>query len=315
MGESFEPRWRVRVNPESPLLYAGVDGGATKTLAVVVDSAGRERGRCAAGSGNYQAVGLRPAVDNITAAVTGAVRLAGGEPPLVAMWIGLAGVDRPEDAELLLPYLNSLAGRVRLTNDAELALTALPGALGVALISGTGSIALGRDAAGTQTRTGGWGHIIGDEGSGWEIGRSALQAVARAADGRGPRTTLVEAVMEHWELATPNGIIGKVYPDTDKSLVAGLTALVLREARKGDEVARGILDRAASELAVDVTTVGDQLHFPDGGLPLALAGGVLVNEEDFRESVLQRIREQRQLGEVAVVRDSPLSAARAAREL
>jgi N-acetylglucosamine kinase-like BadF-type ATPase len=301
--------------PPDPPLYAGVDGGATKTSAVVVDASGRELGRGAAGSGNYATVGLRRAVENIRRAVEGAARAAGGAPPLAAVWLGLAGVDRDEDARTLLPHLRPLGGLVKLSNDAELALTALPGALGVALISGTGSIALGRDASGAQARAGGWGHVMGDEGSGWEIGRSALQAIARAADGRGPRTSLSEAVMQAWGVADTDGVIGRVYPETDKALVAGLTAIVLQQAREGDEVARCILLAAAQELALAVATVASRLHFPGGELPLALAGGLLVNEADFREMTLERIREKRRLGQAAVVRDPALSAARAARDL
>lgn len=296
-------------------LYAGVDGGATKTLAVVVDAEGRERGRAVSGSGNYQAVGLRRAVENITSALGEAARLAGGAPPLAAAWIGLAGVDRPADAALLAPELEMLAGAVRISNDAELALTALEGALGVAVISGTGSIALGRDAQGRQVRTGGWGHVVGDEGSGWEIGRRALRAVARASDGRGPDTALAEAVLRHWDLPSADGIIGVVYPETDKARVAALSRLVLAAAREGDAVARAILAEAADELALAMGAVARRLEFPGGRVPLALAGGLFVNEADFRAMVRERVEREHRLGQVEVVRDAPLSAARAAREL
>lgn len=295
--------------------YAGVDGGGTKTLAVVVDDTGQERGRMTAGSGNYAAVGLQQAVENIAAAVSGAAGLAGAAPPLTGVWIGLAGVDRPADSELLLPHLCSLGTQVRLTNDAELVLTGLDRAIGVAVISGTGSIALGRDASGQQIRAAGWGHLLGDEGSGWEIGRHALRAVARAADGRGAPTALVEAVMNAWGLESPYGMIGKVYPDTNKALVAGITSVVLACFRAGDQVAGGILEHAADELALNVSTVANQLQFEGDRVPLALAGGLLVNEADFREMVLDRVRAKHQLGQVALVRDSALSAARAAREL
>lgn len=296
-------------------LYAGIDGGGTKTLAVVVDAEGHERGRHAAGSGNYAAVGVARAVANIRAAIEGAVAAAGGGAQPAAAWIGLAGVDRPEDWDLLLPHLDPLAGVVRLSNDAELALTALDQALGVAVIAGTGSIALGRDASGTLVRAGGWGHVIGDEGSGWDMGRLALQAVARATDGRGPGTSLVAAVVGHWDLSSPDGIYGVLYPDTDKALIARLTSVVLAEARAGDTVAREILEHAAGEIALLALTAGERLVFPEAGLPLALAGGILVNEADFRAMVLERVRERRTLGQVAVVQDAPLSAARAAHDL
>ncbi|MBA2361972.1 MAG: hypothetical protein H0V86_00340 [Chloroflexia bacterium] len=296
-------------------LYAGIDGGGTKTLAVVVDAAGHERGRHAAGSGNFAAVGVARAAENVRAAIEGAMAAAGNGTQPAAAWIGLAGVDRPEDVDLLLPQLSPLAGVVRISNDAELALTALDNALGVAVIAGTGSIALGRDASGRLVRAGGWGHVIGDEGSGWEMGRLALQAVARATDGRGPGTSLVRAVIKHWNLRNTDGIYGILYPDTDKALVAGLTSVVLAEAGAGDVVAKDILDHAAEEIALLTLTVGEQLTFPNAGMPLALAGGILVNESGFRAMVLERVRQRRAPGQVAVVQDAPLSAARAAHDL
>src|SRR5258707_496529 len=82
----------------------------------------------------------------------------------------------------------------------------------LAVVAGTGSIALGRDARGATARSGGWGHLIGDEGSGYDIGRSCLQAVTRAADGRGPPTTLVDLLAHTWGLNSPTEIIGRVYP-------------------------------------------------------------------------------------------------------
>lgn len=296
-------------------LYAGIDGGGTKTLAVVVDGAGRERGRYAAGSGNYAAVGVARAAGNVRDAIEGAMAAAGSAASPAAAWIGLAGVDRPADVDMLLPHLSPLAGVVRISNDAELALTALDNALGVAVIAGTGSIALGCDASGKLVRAGGWGHVIGDEGSGWELGRLALQAVARATDGRGPATSLVQAVINHWGLSDTDGIYGILYPETDKALVAGLTSVVLAEADAGDAVARKILEHAAEEIALLALTVGEKLTFPDTGMPLALAGGILVNEADFRAMVLERVCERRVLGQTAIVQDAPLSAARAAHDL
>jgi len=147
------------------------------------------------------------------------------------------------------------------------------------------------------------------------MGRLALQAVARATDGRGPGTSLVRAVIKHWNLRNTDGIYGILYPDTDKALVAGLTSVVLAEAGAGDVVAKDIIDHAAEEIALLTLTVGEQLTFPNAGMPLALAGGILVNESGFRAMVLERVRQRRAPGQVAVVQDAPLSAARAAHDL
>jgi len=100
-----------------------------------------------------------------------------------------------------------------------------PPGCGVVLIAGTGSIALGRDARGTIARSSGWGHIIGDEGSGYDIGRRSLQAAARASDGRGPTTSLLMLILSHWQLQNAGELIGKVYGNNDKAVVAALSAL------------------------------------------------------------------------------------------
>ena len=294
------------------ILCAGVDAGASKTLAVVVDEGGGEVGRALAGSANYQGIGLDRALAHLRGALEEAARAAGAQLPLAAAWIGMAGIDRPSDCDIWLPNLRSLAGVIRLTNDAELVLSALDGAAGVAVIAGTGSIALGRDRRGATARAGGWGHVLGDEGSGYDIGRMALQAAARAADGRGPETTLLALVMRRWHLQSPSDMIGQVYPVRDTARVAQLSALVFEAAQAGDRVAQRIVARAADEIALAALAVSDGLDFPEERLPLALAGGLLVNETTFRAQVLRRIRRRRTIGQLVVVPEPALSAAHAA---
>lgn len=294
----------------SPELVAGVDGGGSKTTAVVVDREGRERGRATAGSSNYTVVGAEHAAEQVTRSVMEATRIAGGAPPLAAIWVGLSGVDRPGAREALFSRLQPLSREIRLTNDAELLFGALDGGIGIVLIAGTGSIALGRDATGATVRAGGWGHLIGDEGSGYDLARRALQAAARAADGRGPSTALLDAILRHWELDQPMAMIGRVYGAAEKAEIAALASLVFAAARDGDRVARRIVADAAGELALAAIAVGDRLTFPDGALPLALAGGLLTGEAAYRAMVLRRIKRQRTLGQISVVDDPAASAAR-----
>ena len=270
-------------------LYLGIDGGGSKTLAVLVDALGRERGRGAAGSSNHEVVGLEQAVTAIHHAAERAAQVAQATLPATSAWLGLAGVDHEGDRARLAPRVSSLAHAVRITNDAELALSALPHQVGVALISGTGSIALGRDAQGRQARVGGWGHIFGDEGSGYAIGRAGLQAAARAADGRGPATALLERILAVWALDATELLLARVYQAFDKTAIAALAPLVLALAAEGDAVAQSIQANAARELALAVTTVARALAFPPGPLPLAAAGGVLAHHERLRALVIERI--------------------------
>lgn len=296
-------------------LFAGIDGGGTKTLAILVDQDGVERGRGLAGTANYGVVGQERAVAHINSAVSQALEQTGNAGQLAAAWIGLAGVDRPADRERLFPLLQPLAPVIELGNDGELALAALPRAQGIAVIAGTGAIVLGRDARNEVIRASGWGHVFGDEGSGHDVGRLALQAAARAADGRGPRTELLAAIVDHWNLDDATGLIDQVYHHSRPGDIARLSSVVFSVAREGDLTARRIVRHAAAELALAVETVASRLTFPEGELPLAIAGGLLTGQEDLRRSVLRRLRRRFRLGSVEIVAEPALSAARGARRL
>lgn len=303
--------------PDAPVerLFLGIDGGGTQTRAVVVDGAGVERGAAQGDGANPHRVGAERAVAAITAVAAEAARLAGGRLPLAAAWLGLAGLDSPADYAALSPGLASLAGVVHLVNDAELLLSALPAQIGVALIAGTGSIAVGRGAMGVATRVGGWGHMMGDEGSGYALGAAALVAAVRAADGRGEPTILLERILSAWGLDAANQLIARVYAGAGVGAtapVAQVAPIVLQAARDGDVVAQGIIQRGAQELALAALTAGRQLDFGAAPLPLALGGSLLLRDAGYREAVVQAISREMALGEVALVERPALSAARAA---
>ncbi|MBO0782453.1 MAG: hypothetical protein J2P37_26870 [Ktedonobacteraceae bacterium] len=292
--------------------YLGIDGGGSKTLAVIVNTQGHELGRGQAGSSNYTAVGLQSALNSIHTAVQEATQAAGCSLPARYAWLGLAGVDRPADHDTLYPHLTSLASHVQLSNDAELAFSVLENALGVALIAGTGSIALGRDARGTIIRSGGWGHILGDEGSGYDLGRQALLAAVRSADGRGPQTQLLHLILDSWGLHQAEDLISAVYASDDKARIARLSSCVFAAARASDHIAEQIIEQGAAELALAVKAVYERLDFAAQPLPLALCGGLLLNEELYRERLLHHLRAILSLGRVVEVQEPALSAARAA---
>ncbi|HEV7234945.1 MAG TPA: BadF/BadG/BcrA/BcrD ATPase family protein [Ktedonobacteraceae bacterium] len=306
---------RITSEDPSASFFLGVDGGGSKTLAIVVDAQGYERGCGRAGSANYNAVGLQKAVDHVRTAIEAATNAAGCHFPLRAAWLGLAGIDGPGDGALLLPHLLPLAKEMRLTNDAELVLSALDGAVGVALIAGTGSIALGYDKCGATTRAGGWGHSLGDEGSGYEIGRLALQAAVRASDGRGKATTLLERIMNYWQLNTVNDLTSQVYLYGSTTKIAALSMLVFTAAKEGDALAQEIVQRAVDELALAAVTVSKKLDFTAMPIPLALGGGLLIHEHDFRTQIVERIRQSLPVGKVVLVEHPAYSAACAAMRL
>jgi N-acetylglucosamine kinase-like BadF-type ATPase len=165
---------------------------------------------------------------------------------------------------------------VVVVNDALIALVAGAGnEPGIAIISGTGSIAYGRNARNVAARAGGWGHIIGDEGSRYWIGREALAAVVRMIDGRGPETSLTEGVLAHFSIDDPSELARIVYDrDFPRMNVAALGPVVQRARDRGDEVATRLLDRAADELTAAAGSVASRLGMRDDTFPFVLAGGV-----------------------------------------
>ena len=155
------------------------------------------------------------------------------------------------------------AEQVLVTHDALPVLAAgTPDGVGVAVISGTGSLAFGRNAAGQTARAGGWGYLIGDEGSGYAIARQALQAAARAWDGRGPQTALSERLLAELGLAQPSELVHAVYGrQQDRHWLAGLARVAVEAADAGDPIACRIIDEAAADLAAMCVAVAKQLGF------------------------------------------------------
>jgi N-acetylglucosamine kinase-like BadF-type ATPase len=175
---------------------------------------------------------------------------------------------------------------------------------------------LGRDAGGTLVRAGGWGYLIGDEGSGFDLGRRAIQAVSQATDGRGPQTALLPAILKEWDLTEPFQLIGVVYdPATKPAMLAKLSRLVSTAAAEGDEVAQRLLKRAAYDLAKAVEAVANRLDFKGEAPGIALAGGFLLGEPALRRPLLRRLRKTAGIGAVRKVSEPGKYAARAARQM
>lgn len=290
-------------------VHAGVDGGGTKTAVVLVDDTGVELARFNGPTSNAAVIGHDQAGAVLRGAILGAVEAAGGDITLAHIWCGLSGSDRPEDHRLLRPFICDLCPDIRMTNDAELVLGALVQAVGVAVVSGTGSIAVGRNAAGLYGRAGGWGQIMGDEGSGYDIGRRLLDAFAREADGRGPVSSCTARLNSQFSLQNPHQIITWVYDkSTSKSDIAALASIVIEEAADGDDVARQILANAAIELAQTVTALARRLGFQHH-LPLALTGGMLVRNESYRVGFVECLSTTWSSLDTHVVEDPALTAA------
>jgi N-acetylglucosamine kinase-like BadF-type ATPase len=174
--------------------------------------------------------------------------------------------------------------------------TALAGAFvdepGVTLIAGTGCVAAAQGVKGRRVaRVGGWGHIVDDKGSAYDIGRDALYAAMRDYDGRGPKTTLLRLVMEELGAKEPQGIIAKVYAEgMSVSEVASLSAVVGRAANEGDEVAVGIMREKGAILGELVVSAASRLDMLDSRFGVSLHGGVFKAGQPILDPLKETIR-------------------------
>ena len=265
---------------------AGIDGGGTKTRVMCRSLDGQELAARVFGAFNLNSIGLekfRSLLGEITAFLNDL-----GE--CEALCIGSAGISN----ELMVKTVSEAmedAGirRWKLVGDHVIALYgALEGAPGIALIAGTGTICVGRGRYGEEVRAGGWGHLIGDEGSGYALGRDAIAAFAGEWDGCGEKTCLTQLLSERG-LDTQRKIISYVYGG-DKSRVAALADLVEQAARAGDAVANRIIKDNAKALCELVVAVEGKLKLKK--TRVAMLGGLLEHDTALKEAFLSAMAER-----------------------
>jgi N-acetylglucosamine kinase len=259
-----------------------------------VDGEGRELGRALAGPCNHQSVGVEAARAALAEAIASA-RRAASDPPLAAACLGMAGLDRDEDLRLIRQMIEPLLPGipVEVVHDADVALAAATGGrrFGVVVISGTGSIAMGFDADGRRARAGGWGHLLGDEGSGYDIARRGLSAATRASDGRAPATILIERLMSAAGAASLEDLANRIYLERwTVGQVAALAPAVLAAADEGDAAALEIVKGAASELAAAARAVITNLKLEEQAFDVALSGGIFKGNPTLARRVEQEVK-------------------------
>jgi N-acetylglucosamine kinase-like BadF-type ATPase len=302
-------------------LVIGIDGGASSTTALLAEAeTGRVLGRGSGGPSNIQAVGETAALRDLNAAVAAAFAAAHlPRAPVAAAALGLAGIDI--DGTDVIRGWSSLVGlssKVSIGNDATLLFAAgTPEGWGVAVIAGTGSIAFALDRNGKEARAGGWGYLMGDEGSAFRLGLQGLRAACRAADGIGTPTRLLEAYLTKLGTKDARDFIPAVYRGSwDKAAIAKLAPTVLELAAVGDETARAIFESEAMELARTVTGAVVNGGLPKEGVPIALTGGLVLHNVPFRERLLANLPACGVTpGPVGLVEDPALGAVVLARKL
>ena len=222
---------------------------------------------------------------------------------------GLAGVARPPVHRRLLAWLRqSIPARFHLlTSDAAIALEAALGdSPGIIVISGTGSIAYGRDERGRALRSGGWGTLFDDAGSGYDLGRKAIARALRAFDGRGPRTRLEAKICRALGLRDVTEVVLRPLAPRE---IAALFPLVLEAAREGDLVARELCEQSGHELAELALALVNRFGWRRRAVPVACAGGVFQASLRIRRSFARRLRSRAPRARVVLLRKPPVEGA------
>jgi N-acetylglucosamine kinase-like BadF-type ATPase len=299
-----------------------VDGGGSKTAALlaIVDDSGDIRviGHGRGGPSNLRLAGKEQSLASLNRAVDEAFVQA--ELPVRKLdycVLALAGSTSPDVQRDVSNWAREreLSSHIQILHDAVPVLAhGTADGWGIALIVGTGSVAVGVDRAGNSVTKGGWGHWFGDKGSGFYLGYKALAAVAEASDEIGPETILSDLVMEKLGTTDPRSILKEVSASGDtRREVAALAPMVLEAAGRNDAVALRTVNGAASEAAKLVDAVSRALKF-NKPYPLALAGGVVCYSELFREKLISRLgRLQSPPGDINLVSKPVLGCLKIAR--
>jgi glucosamine kinase len=274
-------------------IFVGIDGGGTRTTAVATDEKGRELARLQGGAGLVRSTEPTAGAAALADLTDRVLHAAGLAPPATTLCCALAGAGRPQDRIAIAAALQreAIAERVRVVTDADAAFhDAFAAGPGILLIAGTGSIALGRNAGNQLTRVGGWGTLLGDEGSGYAIGLAALRAAVRAHDGREPETSLLPVILRHLALTSPDELIHWSGGATKREIAAlAPIALAAANAEKGDDAARRGADAAARELAAHVASLTRKLGPWRSPPTLALAGGLIAPGGPLRARLIEAL--------------------------
>jgi len=290
----------------------GIDAGGTKTVCLLADERGAIVSDARGPGANLHAAGELAVEKVLHEVMEEAIgdRTIDGRPIVPdAICLGVAGVDRADEAQVVRAIMRRIGykSRILVVNDALIALVA--GARdesGVLINAGTGSIVYGRNAAGEAARAGGWGHMIGDEGSGYWIGREALAAVMRGADGRGPETALAAEILGHFGVDDVSRLPRIVYDrEMPRMSVAALGPIVQAVASDGDAVATRILERAAEELVLAARSVTTRLQMRGDAFTFFLSGGVFRVVPWLADELTRRLVEVAPRSQVQILQDEP----------
>jgi glucosamine kinase len=272
----------------------GVDGGGTKTRALLADEQGNQVAEAIGAGSAVRPQEIERSAGIIAGVVRDVIENAGqGEQRARVLCVGVAGAGREPERVGLQEHLVAMdiADDVVVQTDLAIALDdAFGDGPGVLLIAGTGSSGFGRGPTGATARCGGWGPVIGDEGSGAWLGRRALSVVAAASDGREPETALTGAILTATESSEVADLIRWAAAATPAKL-GTLAPVVLTVADGGDLRANALVSMAVEELALHVRALARQLFTDErASVPLAFTGGLLSKGSPLRKRLEHRLK-------------------------
>lgn len=285
-------------------IIAGVDGGGTSTRVLLADSTGKIKGYGVSGSSNYGSI----SIDKVKAHISEAFCIALDQAKLKsknvdAVFMGMAGVVSEKDKSTIKQIVTEIdhfnIKKITVDHDIRISLAGgLAGKEGIALIAGTGSSCYGRRDDGHHWMSGGWGHLIDDKGSAYDLVRQAIEAVVRAEDGRGKATLLTDSMLKGLRINDISDIMRRLYYDgfsgeghpMSKGELASLAPLVIEAAEKKDEVAGQILTQGVMELALMVQTVAKKLNFSNDSVQVVITGGTVRKSAYLKNLVHKEIK-------------------------
>jgi len=272
-------------------LFAGIEGGGTRTTCVIGDETGKLLGTGCGGPSNYLTVGIEKTKRSLREAFHGALSKESLEQPLEAVCAGLAGVGlspQPPEIEAAVREVTK-SGRVIIKSDGCVALYgAFAGTSGMIVVSGTGSVAMGAGKNREFARVGGWGHILGDEGSGFHIALEGMRAVVRSHDGLLPLTELTKRALCFLGLERVEELVKVFYLESlGKDRLAAFSKEVVEAAAGGDRVAIEIISSECRALKLMVKVLRAKLSLDSPRL--ALSGGLFEQSEWFRKRFTEEL--------------------------
>ena len=275
----------------------GIDGGGTKTHCLLTDFHGTILHECFGGPSNFLVQGIEPVSStlfNLINSCTEKLKIHIEDIDIVLL--GTTGAGRRTDAERLelgfADYLTKEKARLnlfRVESDARIALEgAFSGKPGSILIAGTGSIMFGKDAQGNIHRVGGFGRYLGDEGSGYMIGKKGLVAVSKEFDGRGKATLISVLVKEKFNILSPEILITEIYKNNFD--IASVAPLVIEAAEKNDEIGAKIIEDETDELLLHISTMKKKVN--EKIMHLAFIGGIITHKNIYSDNLRKKIGEK-----------------------